>query len=191
MRQRNSKFEWQDAFAQAGYRGATYAVGRAVADRWNGDNNHPITPVDYLCRVTGYGKSSVEKALRRLRQDGWLAQVTRGGRRGDQTWASRYRCTVPNPYSESPNPYSGASQPVTEYGPIDLSLRPVGIDLPQTTGRSNNRQHCPHMKVECEHSCEFNEPCIRSLQQDGLVEYAASLIAEKKAVLSQNGDADE
>lgn len=138
MTGRNPKFEWQDAFIQADLTPSEFKVGQAVANRWNGDNNQPYASAEWLSTTTGYSVRQVRRAIAGLREKGWLAQVSRGGRRGDQTWASRFRLTVPNVTPMTPNVTPVSSQRDISVTPVDLPVRPTAVD-PQTTGRSNSR----------------------------------------------------
>lgn len=158
MTGRNPKFLWLEAVTRSDVRPhSAKTVATAISSKWNGDNNHPFFCVSDLMEATGLSESSVERALRTLRENGWVIQVQRGGRRGTVTWASRYRMTYPQPVNpdfptrqfEVPNPSVLTSQPVSSDTPVDLSLdlslRPESKDpqVPHPFSTELDADECP------------------------------------------------
>jgi len=130
VRQRNPKFEWQDAFlSQSRYTtGSVIAVAWWLANRWNGGTDLVTAPVERIVNETAFSKSAVEKALRKLREDGWIAQHRRGRNQGRWASASTYRLTVPTRTSVRSNPYTCTAQPVQVYGLVDPLVDPSPVD---------------------------------------------------------------
>lgn len=151
-RERNPKFEWQDQFARAGYRGAALAVGTWIGNHWNGDNRHPLAPVDLLMSETRYSRRSVTLALATLRKDGWIAQVTRGGNRGNDgtAWVSRYRLTVPVPNVQSTAAQCATGCTLVDQTLLDQTNAPSGlpVDRPIGVAPRENLRACPWLLDE-------------------------------------------
>lgn len=186
-RERNPKFEWQDQFARAGYRGAALAVGTWIGNHWNGDNRHPLAPVDLLMSETRYSRRSVTLALATLRRDGWIAQATRGGRRGNDgtAWASRYRLTIP-----VPNVQSAAAQCATGCTHVDQTVldqttppsrtfvdQESGVPYEEEQRRLRKWLACPtypwdvpyeDRPTACSH-CEPNDGCAVKMREAGML----------------------
>lgn len=151
---RNPKFEWQDAFMRASLTPSEFKVGQAIANRWNGDDAHPYASAEYLSDATGYSVRQVRRALAGLRAKGWIAQVHRGGKRGTEVHASRFRLTHPNVSQRDmgvlPNVTPVSSQRDMGVTQVDQSLdQPID---PSAQVASHSEQPCPRPLAQVDYS---------------------------------------
>jgi len=92
------RWEWERTVKQrsreAGMPATTQHIGLLIAsytDAQTGGGAYPS--VSRLVQVSGRGKDTVHKALRWLRTEGWLRQVSQGS--GGARKASEYQLTLP------------------------------------------------------------------------------------------------
>jgi hypothetical protein len=161
-----------------------FKVGQAICNRWNGDTDQPYASADWLAETTGFSVRQVRRALAGLREKGWLAQHSRGGRRGDQSWSSRWRLTIPQSQRDMsviPNVTPVSSQRDMDVTPVDPNLDPIprpnpsaepplgAAVLPEKQGGEDfstgpERQkwvNCPQFSTESRTcpTCHVNNPC--------------------------------
>lgn len=137
---RNPKFVWQDALTRAHLKPPSHlAVGLVMSLRDNGDGRGFYASVPHLANESGIGPDTVERAIARLRRDGWLKQVRKGGSNGSSTWASRYQLTIPPPATVEEEARTSADH---QSGPEGTKTRPIGTrpgQQPTVTGTDAGR----------------------------------------------------
>lgn len=145
---RNPKFVWSDAFMSAGVHGNAGFIGYAMSQFDNGNGSGFFVSVETLADRTKLSKSTVERALAKLLESGWVTQTRKGSR---FTGASHYRLTIPqpvssdgltediNPSSVTVNPSILTHQPVRTDGPLD----PLLDQTPSVSGTRPSVQDQP------------------------------------------------
>lgn len=98
-------------------------VALAVHNYTNGDGTMSFAGADRISKDTGVSKSTVERGLKFLRDEGLIHLDRRGGRSGDGAkWASEYSLRIPDKWSDvaeaerkdrESQPFTNAYQTVT------------------------------------------------------------------------------
>lgn len=93
-----SKWDWEQALKDRsrgeGMTPGCQHVALLMSTYANGDGTSIRPTVQTLAAVSGKSRASVHEALRYLRDEGWLLQVSKGA--GASRKASEYRLTVPS-----------------------------------------------------------------------------------------------
>lgn len=140
IEQRGMKHVWADLaliadFTHAEHRVAIFMHNRATAD---GTQAHPGRQM--LARALQVHPATIDRALKRLRETGWLIRVSQGSRQGRRRLADSYRLAIPD-HAAVLLDYFTPEEPPTGSVSTQMQSDPRSVSTQMQSDRDRISQH--------------------------------------------------